>query len=108
VFIPVFSDKDIYLILFAQKLIKNSGAQVSVLDAAGHIKHNSEIKELIRAIEQFAPNHIHLMHERTIEKELLKQSDLMIISAGSWKKLIETKSIWLSDIPSTLILSDKN
>jgi len=108
VFIPIFSEKDIYLILFAQKLIKNSGSQITILDAAGQIKSNSEIKELIRAIEQFAPNHINLIKERVIEKDFLKQNNLMIISANSWKKLIETKSIWLSDIPSTLILSDKN
>jgi Kef-type K+ transport system membrane component KefB len=108
VFIPIFSEKDIYLILFAQKLIKNSGSQITVLDATGQIKNNSEIKELIRAIEQFAPNHINLFNERVIEKDFLKQNDLMIIGANSWKKLIETKSFWLSDIPSTLILSDKN
>lgn len=108
VFIPIFGEKDIYLILFAQKLIKNSGSQITVLDAVGQIKNNSEIKELIRSIEQFAPNHIHLINERIVEKEFLKQNDLMITSANSWKKLIESKSIWLSDIPSTLILSDKN
>jgi Kef-type K+ transport system membrane component KefB len=108
VFVPIFSEKDIYLILFSQKLIKNSGSQITVLDAVGQIKNNSEIKELIRIIEQFAPNHINLVNERIIEKEFLKQSDLMIVSANSWKKLIETKSIWLSDVPSTLILSDKN
>ena len=108
VFIPIFSEKDIYLILFAQKFIKNSDSQITILDAAGQIKNNSEIKELIRAIEQFAPNHINLIHERVIEKHFLKQNNLMIVSANSWKKLIETKSVWLSEIPSTLILSDKN
>lgn len=108
VFIPILDEKDISLIRFAQKLIKNSGAQITVLDAVGEIKNNSEIKELIRTIEQFAPNHIHLMKERIIDKEFLKQNDLMMVSANSWKKLIETKSVWLSDIPSALILSEKN
>jgi len=107
VFIPVFSERDIYLVLFAQKLIKNSESQITILDATGQIKNNSEIKELIRAIEQFAPNHINLINERIIEKDFLNQNDLMIISAASWKKLIEIKTIWLSDIPSTLILSEK-
>jgi Kef-type K+ transport system membrane component KefB len=108
VFIPIFSEKDIYLVLFSQKLIKNSGSQITILDATGQIKNNTEINELIRVIEQFAPNHINLISERVIEKDFLKQNNLMIISANSWKKLIETKSVWLSDIPSTLILSDKN
>jgi len=108
VFIPVFSEKDIYLILFAQKLIKNSGSQITVLDAVGHIKSNSEIKELIRAIEQFAPNHINLVNKRNLEKDFFIKNDLMFVSTDSWKKLIETKSLWLSDMPSTLILSNKN
>jgi Kef-type K+ transport system membrane component KefB len=108
VFIPILDENDISLIRFAQKMIKNSGAQITVLDAVGEIKNNSEIKELIRTIEQYAPNHIHLMKERIIDKEFLKQNDLMVVSAGSWKKLIETKSVWLSDIPSALILSEKN
>lgn len=108
IFIPVFGKKDISLILFAQKLIKNSDSQITILDAVGQIKNNFEIKELIRSIEQYAPNHINLMSERIIEKDFLKQSDLMITSVNSWKKLIESKSVWLSDIPSTLILSEKN
>jgi Kef-type K+ transport system membrane component KefB len=107
VFIPIFSERDEFLISFAQKLIKNSNAQITLLDALGEVKNNSKLKETIRAIEQFTPNHIRLLTERKIEKELLKESSLMIISAENWKHLVESKSIWLSDIPSTLILEEK-
>lgn len=106
IFIPVFDTKDAHLITYAQKLIHNSGAQVIVLDAAGQIKNNAEIKEKIRAIEQNAPNHIALQNQQVIEKSFLAQQDLMIISIDSWKKLVETKSVWLSDIPSTLIVAE--
>jgi len=34
-----------------------------------------------------------------------QQQDLVLISADSWKKLIESKSSWLADLPSTLILA---
>lgn len=107
VFVPIFSSKDAHLITYAQKLIHNSGAQVVILDAAGEIKNNPGIKETIRAIEQFAPNHISLLNQQTIEKNFLAQQDLMIISIESWKKLLDTKSVWLSDIPSTLVMADK-
>ncbi len=105
VFIPLFDAEDSYLITYAQKLIHNAGAQVVVLDAAGQIKNNATVKEKIRAIEQTAPNHITLQHERLIDKDFLRQQDLMLISIDSWKKLVESKSLWLSDTPSTLILS---
>ena len=107
IYIPVFSENDSSLIQFAQKLIKSSGSQITIMDMAGHIKTNSEMKELIRAIEQFAPNHINLVNVRIIDKNFLQKVDLMLVSAESWKKLIETKSVWLSDMPSTLVLSDK-
>ncbi len=106
VFIPVFSEKDIFLILFARKFIKNSGSQITILDADGKIKNNSEIKELIRTIEQFAPNHIHLLNQRPIDSELFKETDLMVISVSSWKKLIENKDSWLANLPSTMIISN--
>jgi Kef-type K+ transport system membrane component KefB len=69
IFVPVFSDKDAFLIKYVQKLIKNSGSQVTILDAAGEIKDHPPIKEAIRAIEQMAPNHISLLSKRTIDKE---------------------------------------
>ena len=106
VFIPIFSLKDIFLIKFAQKLISNSSAQVTILDAAGKIKQHPEIKESIRAIEQIAPNHIELLSERVITKDILNSKDLTLISIDSWKKSEESKSSWLSDLPSSLILTD--
>jgi hypothetical protein len=100
----VFSENDTFLIQFAQKLINNSESQITILDVAGQIKNNSEFKEKIRAIEQKAPNHINVLNERLIDRKFLTSYKLMIVSVDSWKKLIDTKSIWLSDIPSTLII----
>ena len=106
VFIPIFSVKDIFLIKFAQKLISNTSAQVTILDAAGKIKQHPEIKESIRAIEQIAPNHIELLSERGIAKDILNSKDLTLISIDSWKKSEDSKSLWLSELPSSLILTD--
>lgn len=106
VFMPIFSEKDTFLIQFAQKLINNSASQITILDVAGQVKNNLELKEKIRAIEQKAPNHINLLNEKIIEKEFLLEQNLMIVSIESWKKLMESKSLWLSDIPSTLILKE--
>jgi Kef-type K+ transport system membrane component KefB len=106
VIIPVFNNGDSFLISYAQKFIHNAEAQVVVLDTTGLVKTNSEMKELIRSIEQTAPNHIAL-YENMMDKALLKGYDLMLISFGSWKGLVNTKSLWLPDIPSTLIIDNK-
>jgi len=105
VFIPIFDIKDAFLINYAQKLISNSDAQVTIFDANGEV-NNSEIKELIRVIEQNAPNHINLLKQSIIEKELLLQQDLMIISLESWKRLVEKQAVWLANTPSVLIISE--
>ncbi|MCQ4140534.1 cation:proton antiporter [Chryseobacterium sp. EO14] len=106
VFIPIFNLSDFYLLEYAKRLINNNNSQIIILDVAGQIRNNIEVKELIRSIEQVAPNHITLYNEKKIEKEFLNSQDLMLISSKSWKNLIDTKSIWLSDIPSTLIISN--
>lgn len=105
ILIPIFDRKDAYLIKYAQKLISNSGAQVTILDANGRVK-DSEMKELIREIEQNAPNHIYLVNQNADVKELLKQQDLMIIGLESWKNLVEKQTAWLTNTPSVLIISE--
>lgn len=107
VFIPLFSEDDHFLIQYGQKLITNSESQITLFDAVGKIKNQPATKEVIRAIEQTAPNHITLMNERILEPEFLKSQQLMIISMESWKKLVDSKSLWLADIPSALIVMDQ-
>lgn len=104
VFVTIFDEADAFLIEFAQKLISNAGAQVTVLDADGSVKNNAGIKESIRIIEHTVPNHIKLLNERKLEKQFLQEQDLMIISVESWKKLVESRSTWLNNTPSLLII----
>ncbi len=104
VFLPIFSISDSFLLIYARKLIHNSRCRVIVLDATGIIRQNHEIKEAIRSIESVAPNHIALYHERKIDKDFLAQQDLMLISLDSWKSVLNTQSVWLSNSPSTLII----
>ena len=105
--IPVISPTDEFLFGFAQKLINFSESQISFIDFNNYIHKNSELKESIRAIEQIAPNHVRLISEGKISPDFLKEQDLMLLSVESWKYLIETKHGWLTTIPSTLIIAEK-
>lgn len=104
VFVTIFDEEDAFLIDFAQKLIVNAGSQVTVLDADGSVKNNAQIKESIRSIEHTVPNHIQLLNQKKLEKEFLQSQDLLIISVDSWKKLVESRSTWLNNTPSLLIM----
>ncbi|RXK86970.1 cation:proton antiporter [Filimonas effusa] len=104
VFVPIFSISDSFLLIYAQKLVYNSEANVIILDATGVIKQNPEFKATIAAIEQHHPGSISLHRDNKIEKEFLDRQDLMLISLDSWKQALETQSIWLSNTPSVLII----
>lgn len=104
IFLPIFSISDSFLLIYAQRLIHHNHSKIIILDAAGVIKQNPEMKETIRSIEQIAPNHIVLHNERKIDREMLEQQDIMLISLDSWKNAVETHSIWLSQSPSMLIM----
>ncbi len=107
IFVPIITPNDTFLIQFAQKLINSSGSQISFIDVHDEIDKNVEIKESIHAIEQATPTYINRMNEQSIDSEFIKQQNLMLISAESWKYLIDTKSDWLTNLPSTLIIAKK-
>lgn len=104
IFIPILSISDSFLLIYAQKLIHNSEARVVILDVAGIIKQNPEIKETIRSIEQIAPNHIALYSDKQSDPAFFEQQDLMLISLESWRKALEADTEWLSHTPSVLII----
>ncbi|KAF2326453.1 cation:proton antiporter domain-containing protein [Flavobacterium ginsenosidimutans] len=107
IFIPLFNAKDWDLIQnYVQKFIQNTDARIEILDVEGKIMSDLDTKEKIRLMEQAASSQLSLRKEHSIEKDYLNQQDLMLISIDGWKHLVETKSPWLTNIPSTLIISE--
>lgn len=104
VFVPIFSSEDSFLIEYAQKLIHNNDSQVVILDVAGFVKNSFTIKEIVRSIEQYKPNHITIREDKLVKREFLETQDLMLVSLESWKKLIDSRILWMDNIPSTLII----
>lgn len=99
VFIPIFNNRDKFLLSYAQNL-NSSGSQITFYNAGENIDKEFHIREVIRLMEQNAPNHVHLSTKNIVEKEFLQDQNLMIISMENWKKLVETRSVWLANIPS--------
>ena len=107
IFVPIFSEKDAALLKYAQKLVANSDSKVSILDAEGHIQYFPELREAVKELEESSDGKVKVLTSQAIEKEFLVDQNLMLLSFESWKKLVDTKSLWLSDIPSTLIIAEK-
>ena len=106
IFLPIFSSEDGFLVEYARQFIANSSSQIVVFDAIGRIKNETGIKEALRRVEQHAPNHIVILDKTIVDPDYLKQHDLMLISFESWEKLVNSKSIWLKNVPSVLIMRD--
>jgi hypothetical protein len=96
--------EDAFLIDYAQKLIFNNDSHVSILDSNHFMKNNYIIQNAFESLVNKYPDNITLMSERIIEKDFLLTQDLLIISLESWKKLVNSQSDWLSNIPSVLII----
>jgi hypothetical protein len=104
VFIPLFFSEDTFLMDYCQKLIYNNHSNISILDSNNFVKSNFVLESAIHSLEENYPDNISLLYERTMKKDFLAKQDLMIISLESWKKLIDSQSVWLSNVPSVLIL----
>jgi Kef-type K+ transport system membrane component KefB len=104
VFIPIFSQDDAFLIDYAQRLIHNNNSNVSVLDIHSLVKEDADFENAISTVGEQYPENIAVMVENVIENEFLLKQDLMLISLDSWKKLVDSQSVWLTDIPSVLII----
>lgn len=104
VFVPFFSAEDAFLIEYLQKLIYNSEANISLLDSNHLVKTHFVMESAIHTLEEKYPENIQVLQDRTMKKEFLAKQDLMIISLESWKKLVDSQSLWLTHVPSVLIL----
>ncbi len=108
VFIPVFNNRDHFLLFYAQNFINSNGSQVTFYNNEDNMEREYAIREAIKLIEQNAPNHVQLSKNKSIEESFLQTQDLMIVSLENWKRLVESRSVWLAHIPSVLILTDSN
>jgi Kef-type K+ transport system membrane component KefB len=104
VFIPIFSTEDSFLLDYVQKLIYNNNTKIEFLDNNGHLITNFIMKTALDSLEQKHPNNISVIPNDSTVNEFLDQKDLMLISLESWKKLVDSRSVWLSEVPSVLIL----
>ncbi|WP_395053047.1 cation:proton antiporter [Flavobacterium sp.] len=104
VFVPIFSANDSFLIDYAQKLIYNSDSKITVLDIDSQVKNNEDIELEIESLQKNYPENISVLTENNMKAGFLAKQDLMMISLESWKKLVDSQSVWLSTIPSVLIV----
>jgi len=100
VLVPALSANDEWLAPYLEKLSMNANAHVSITGAA----HNFKNSPLATAAKKIP---LHFVPEANLNAALLKHYDLVLISEESWRRLVESKVDWLTDVPSTLIVARK-
>ena len=101
VFVPALSVADSWLLPYLEKLVSNTGAQITI---AGN---TDAFKKLPPGLTANKNNPVKFIPDAAITNDLLQQQQLMLISEDSWRKLVELKLPWLQEIPSALILVRK-
>ncbi|CAM4250186.1 cation:proton antiporter [Flavobacterium terrigena] len=90
----LFNEEDQFLLDYVKLLKKNSQAKISIFDTYDVVNEKNKITH----------ENVKVIHSSKLEKDFLKEQDLLIMSIDSWKKLIDTRSVWLNNTPSLLII----
>jgi len=90
----LFNKEDQFLLDYVKLLKKNSQAKISIFDTYDIVNEDNKITH----------ENVKVIHSSKLEKDFLKEQDLLIMSIDSWKKLIDTRSVWLNNTPSLLII----
>ncbi len=104
IIIPFLTESDIQLVNYFQKLINNAEARITLVDINGYIQSNDELNERLKLIAEYVPDHLEILKEWEIEKKLINNYDLMMVSIVSWESLVVEDEEWLNNAPSTLII----
>ncbi len=104
IIIPFLTESDIQLVNYFQKLINNAEARITLVDINGYIQSNNELNERLKLIAEYVPDHLEILKEWEIEKKLINNYDLMMVSIESWESLVVEDEEWLNNAPSTLII----
>ncbi|MCZ8168547.1 MAG: cation:proton antiporter [Flavobacterium sp.] len=105
VFVPIVTPEDVFLLDYTQKLMYNSQATVTFLDVNNHVKSNFVLEKAIAALQQsYGADKVTVIREDEMKAGLMAKQDLMMVSLESWKQLVDAQSLWLSTVPSVLIL----
>lgn len=100
ILIPIYSLSDSFLMIYAQKFIANSNAQITVLDSLGIFNQYPELKNTFTN----TTSEVKILQTYTNEETFFKSFDLCLLNIESWRNIIKEEISWLKHSPSVLIL----
>ncbi len=104
VLLPIVSISDVFLLFYAKKIIKNSNVSISIVDYNGLIEANTEIKEEITNLENYAPNNVQLVSRKDWDIISIYNYDLTILSIDGFNVISKDIVMGEKEMPSFLLI----
>lgn len=101
VLIVISSVSDVFLFFYAKKIIRNSPANITILDHKGVIESNFDLKEEVNGLEHISSNTVQFITRGQWDDNLLNDYQLLIASVDSYDEFSDTVTI---DNPKNLSL----
>ncbi|HRH67973.1 MAG: cation:proton antiporter [Flavobacteriales bacterium] len=104
ILLPIFAPGDLFLFNYAERFMRNVEAKVTVLDVAGLTAREPSFQAEAARLSNLAPDRLVILDRRVMDKTLLDRHAFLLIGYASWTRLAESRSVWLANVPSTLIV----
>lgn len=104
IFIQITAQADVMLLRYSTYFF-NRNTNILISDPHRFLSANTDYQDYKDLGEKY-PNQIQVVNDLVIDKNFLKQYDLMLISLNTWKTIIQKKASWFSFIPSALIVKE--
>jgi hypothetical protein len=85
--VPITSIGDIFLILYVKRMVRNSNCKVVIVDCAGVIHANSEIKGELSELENISSNNVSFITFKDFESNRMNEVSLLMASFDGWNAL---------------------
>ncbi|WP_294072035.1 hypothetical protein [Proteiniphilum sp. UBA1028] len=109
IFIPVLCKADMHIFTFVYQTSQMENVQIMVWDAVGIIQSEAKMQKLYQFIVKKSDGRVRLWDDnKKIEKEFIRDQDLLIIGIDGWSKLVAAPLPWKDSLPSTLIIKDSS
>ena len=104
VLMPIVSISDVFLLFYAKKIIKNSNVNITIVDYNGIIEANTEIKEEINNLENYAPNNFGLINRNEWQMIEFYNHHLVILSIDGFNLFSKEIVMGEKENPSFLLI----
>lgn len=104
VLLPIVSISDVFLLFYAKKIIKNSNVTIAAVDYNGLIEANTEIKEEINNLENYAPNNVQLISRKDWDIVSIYNYNLIILSIDGFHVFSKDIVMGEKETPSFLLI----